>query len=81
MYALQAYKLALQSSLCTIRQEYELQEHVELSAFGAEFVRNMDRYAIRELDFPDVPFQPFGFLTMSDKKSVEKLKKIHSDCL
>lgn len=81
IYALQAYKVALQSSLCTLRQEYELKENVELSAFGAEFVRTMDRFAFRDLEFPDVPFQPFGHLTLSDKKSAKKLKQVHSDCL
>lgn len=77
----QAFSFSLQSSLSSLRQEYELKENVELSVFGSEFIRTMDQFSSRQLNFPEIPFQPFGYLTLSEKKSSEKFKKIHTDCM
>ncbi|XP_014233268.1 FAD-dependent oxidoreductase domain-containing protein 1 [Trichogramma pretiosum] len=60
-----------------LRQQFSLEENIEMSLFGAEFLRNINDYLGVEGEPPiDVQFQPYGYLSLaSTPESAEVLMK------
>jgi len=72
--------------LGSLRQQYSLPENIEMSLFGADFMRNIERLLAipapedHEDDFfnlPEVKLQPHGFLTLADEAGYDRLKETH----
>ncbi|KAJ8680876.1 hypothetical protein QAD02_016663 [Eretmocerus hayati] len=59
-----------------LRQQFSLEENIEMSKFGAEFLRNINKYLAVEGDPPiDVHFHPYGYLTLATEACAEILKE------
>uniref|UniRef100_A0A1B6LQ19 FAD-dependent oxidoreductase domain-containing protein 1 n=1 Tax=Graphocephala atropunctata TaxID=36148 RepID=A0A1B6LQ19_9HEMI len=59
-----------------LRQQFSLQENIEMSVFGAEFMRNIKDYLwIEGHEPPDVQFVPNGYLFLATDKSAHILEK------
>lgn len=59
-----------------LRQQFSLPENIEMSVFGAEFLRNIEDYlGIDEEEKPDVSFTPQGYLFMATDKSAHILEE------
>ncbi|XP_076765384.1 FAD-dependent oxidoreductase domain-containing protein 1 [Xylocopa sonorina] len=57
-----------------LRQQFSLQENIEMSLFGAEFIRNINGYLGIEGEPPiDVAFHPYGYLMLASEKEAEVL--------
>lgn len=58
-----------------LRQQFSLEENIEMSLFGAEFLANINRYLHVEGDPPvDIQFHPYGYLSLSTQENAEILK-------
>ncbi|XP_011506222.1 PREDICTED: FAD-dependent oxidoreductase domain-containing protein 1-like [Ceratosolen solmsi marchali] len=59
-----------------LRQQFSLEENIEMSLFGAEFLRNINQYLGIEGEPPvDVQFHPYGYLSLAKAEHSELLKK------
>lgn len=59
-----------------LRQQFSLEENIQMSVFGAEFLRNIEDYLeIPNEDIPNVNFTPHGYLFMASEASAEILKE------
>nr|XP_033337638.1 FAD-dependent oxidoreductase domain-containing protein 1 [Megalopta genalis] len=57
-----------------LRQQFSLQENIEMSLFGAEFLRNVNSYlGIDGEPNVDTSFHPFGYLMLSSEKGADTL--------
>ncbi|XP_078044332.1 FAD-dependent oxidoreductase domain-containing protein 1 [Augochlora pura] len=57
-----------------LRQQFSLQENIEMSLFGAEFLRNVNSYlGIDGEPAIDTSFHPFGYLMLSSEKGADTL--------
>ncbi|CAD1472893.1 unnamed protein product, partial [Heterotrigona itama] len=57
-----------------LRQQFSLKENIEMSLFGAEFLRNVNSYLGIEGEPPvDVSFHPYGYLTLASEKGAATL--------
>ncbi|KAK1137190.1 hypothetical protein K0M31_001714 [Melipona bicolor] len=57
-----------------LRQQFSLKENIEMSLFGAEFLRNVNNYLGIEGEPPvDVCFHPYGYLTLASEKGAATL--------
>ncbi|XP_015175580.1 PREDICTED: FAD-dependent oxidoreductase domain-containing protein 1 isoform X1 [Polistes dominula] len=57
-----------------LRQQFSLEENIEMSLFGAEFIRNINNHLGIQGEPPvDVQFQPYGYLMLATDLSGEQL--------
>merc|ERR1719210_828111 len=61
-----------------LRQQFSLPENVEMSLFGADFLRNAGRLLhVEGAVTPDVNFQPHGYLFLASDEGVETMRENH----
>ena len=61
-----------------LRQQFSLPENIQMSLFGAEFLRKSKKLLSGEgLEGPDVQFHPHGYLFLASEKSAEQLIANH----
>jgi FAD-dependent oxidoreductase domain-containing protein 1 len=61
-----------------LRQQFSLPENIQMSLFGAEFLRNAKRLLSGEnLEGPDVQFHPYGYLFLATQKGADQLIENH----
>ncbi|XP_017757907.1 PREDICTED: FAD-dependent oxidoreductase domain-containing protein 1 [Eufriesea mexicana] len=59
-----------------LRQQFSLKENIEMSLFGAEFIRNVNDYlGIDGEPAVNTYFHPYGYLTLASVKGAERLIK------
>ncbi|XP_029037499.2 FAD-dependent oxidoreductase domain-containing protein 1 isoform X1 [Osmia bicornis bicornis] len=59
-----------------LRQQFSLKENIEMSLFGAEFIRNINNYLNVGEDTPIDPcFRPHGYLMLASKNGAEILSQ------
>ncbi|XP_058803448.1 FAD-dependent oxidoreductase domain-containing protein 1-like [Phymastichus coffea] len=59
-----------------VRQQFSLEENIEMSLFGAEFIRNANKYlGILGEPVVDLQFHPYGYLSLATEDKVDILKK------
>ncbi|XP_043260193.1 FAD-dependent oxidoreductase domain-containing protein 1 [Colletes gigas] len=59
-----------------LRQQFSLEENIEMSLFGAEFIRNINQYLGIEGQPPiDSCFHPYGYLLLSSNEGAEVLTR------
>ncbi|CAK9822143.1 FAD-dependent oxidoreductase domain-containing protein 1 [Anthophora retusa] len=57
-----------------LRQQFSLKENIEMSLFGAEFIRNINDYlGIYGQPAIDPIFHPYGYLMLASEKGAERL--------
>ncbi|CAL7950252.1 unnamed protein product [Xylocopa violacea] len=57
-----------------LRQQFSLRENIEMSLFGAEFIRNINKYlGIDGQPAIDAAFHPYGYLMLASEKEAELL--------
>ena len=62
-----------------LRQQFSLPENVEMSLFGADFLRSASRVLhIHGVDMPDINFQPHGYLFLASEDGVETMEENHN---
>ena len=62
-----------------IRQQFSLPENVQMSLYGADFLRNANRLLhIHGVDMPDINFQPHGYLFLASEDGVETMEENHN---
>ncbi len=50
-------------------------ENVEMSLYGADFLRQAERLLhVEGMDFPDINFQPHGYLYLASEQGAEILQ-------
>nr|XP_006815997.1 PREDICTED: FAD-dependent oxidoreductase domain-containing protein 1-like [Saccoglossus kowalevskii] len=58
-----------------IHQQFSLPENVQMSMYGAEFLRNIKEHlTVDDADPPDVQFNPQGYLFLATEKSARQMK-------
>lgn len=58
-----------------LRQQFSLKENIEMSMFGAEFLRNIKQHlSVEGQDAPDVQFTPNGYLFLASEKGAAQLQ-------
>lgn len=63
-------------SLGGIRQQYTVKENIQLSLYGADFLRNASSLlAVEGEEPPDVQFRPQGYLLLAAEDKVELLRE------
>ena len=61
-----------------LRQQFSLPENIEMSLFGADFLRNASRILhCEDVYTPDVNFQPHGYLFLASDEGVETMRENH----
>lgn len=61
-----------------LRQQFSLPENIQMSLFGAEFLRNAKKMLSGEnLEGPDVQFHPHGYLFLATEKGADQLIENH----
>lgn len=61
-----------------LRQQFSLEENIEMSMFGAEFIRQANDYlGIQGEPLVDLQFHPYGYLSLATEESVDVLKRNH----
>ncbi|XP_054002165.1 FAD-dependent oxidoreductase domain-containing protein 1 isoform X1 [Hylaeus anthracinus] len=59
-----------------LRQQFSLEENIEMSLFGAEFIRNINEYLGIDGEPPIDPyFHPYGYLMLASNTGAETLEK------
>ncbi|XP_032670917.1 FAD-dependent oxidoreductase domain-containing protein 1-like [Odontomachus brunneus] len=57
-----------------LRQQFSLEENIEMSLYGAEFLRNINEYLSIPYENPiDINFHPYGYLILASEKGAETL--------
>jgi FAD-dependent oxidoreductase domain-containing protein 1 len=61
-----------------LRQQFSMPENVEMSLFGADFLRTADKrlYCHGAL-VPDVHFQPHGYLFLATEEGADIMQQNH----
>ncbi|MGF6391419.1 NAD(P)/FAD-dependent oxidoreductase [Pseudomonas plecoglossicida] len=70
-------KSATALSSSSIRQQFSNPINIEISKFGAEFVREFPRIMELDGDRPDLAFHENGYLFLGDNKGYEVLRRLH----
>lgn len=61
-----------------LRQQFSLRENIEMSLYGADFLRQSKKMLSGEgLEGPDVQFHPFGYLFLASEKGADQLIANH----
>ena len=61
-----------------LRQQFSLPENIEMSLFGADFLRNAGRLLhVEGAVTPDVNFQPHGYLFLASEEGVDTMRENH----
>ncbi|XP_051161150.1 FAD-dependent oxidoreductase domain-containing protein 1-like isoform X1 [Leptopilina boulardi] len=61
-------------SLGGIRQQFSLEENIEMSLFGAEFIRNInDHLSVVGQPPVDIQYRPYGYLFLASEKGAEDM--------
>lgn len=55
-----------------IRQQFSLEENIQMSLFGADFIRNSKEYLGPDID---LNFTPYGYLLLASEESAETLNQ------
>lgn len=55
-----------------LRQQFSLVENIQMSLYGADFIRNIKEHLGDDVD---VNFTPYGYLMLATEKSAETLKR------
>ncbi|XP_015120491.1 FAD-dependent oxidoreductase domain-containing protein 1 isoform X2 [Diachasma alloeum] len=59
-----------------LRQQFSLEENIEMSLYGAEFLRTINEHLHVENEPPvDVQFHPYGYLSLASEDGAEDLTK------
>ncbi|XP_011312053.1 FAD-dependent oxidoreductase domain-containing protein 1 isoform X2 [Fopius arisanus] len=59
-----------------LRQQFSLEENIEMSLYGAEFLRTIDQHLYVENEPPvDVQFHPYGYLLLASEEGAEALTR------
>jgi len=61
-----------------IRQQFSTPENIEISKFGAQFIKSIHNYLTTDGLIPDVAFSEFGYLFLATEKGLPILKQNHS---
>ena len=62
-----------------LRQQFSLPENIEMSLFGADFLRSANRLlSIQGVDMPDINFQPHGYLFLATEEGAETMEANHA---
>nr|CAD7438120.1 unnamed protein product [Timema bartmani] len=58
-----------------LRQQFSVPENIQMSLYGAEFLRNIDKHlSVEGCDPPDVQFNPSGYLFLASEKGAAQLE-------
>ena len=61
-----------------MRQQFSLPENIEMSLFGADFLRSANRRLhIHGVDMPDIKFQPHGYLFLATEEGAAQMEENH----
>lgn len=61
-----------------VRQQFSLPENIQMSLFGADFLRNANRLLyVHGKSSPDVQFQPHGYLFLATEEGAEIMEENH----
>ena len=61
-----------------MRQQFSLPENVEMSLFGADFLRSANRLLhVEGVDIPDINFQPHGYLFLATEDGAQVMEENH----
>jgi len=61
-----------------LRQQFSLPENVQMSLYGADFLRNASRLLyVHGMEPPDVKFQPHGYLFLASEEGAETMQENH----
>jgi glycine/D-amino acid oxidase-like deaminating enzyme len=61
-----------------IRQQFSTPENIRIGLFGAEFVKNIDRFLSIDGETPAVDFKERGYLILASERSLALMKENHS---
>ena len=62
-----------------LRQQFSLPENIQMSLYGAEFLRKSKKLLSGEgLECPDVQFHPYGYLFLATEKGADQLIANHN---
>lgn len=64
-------------SAASIRQQFSTPENIEMSLFGAEFIRSVNRTLSVDAEAPDLTFVEGGYLFLATPSGVDVLKENH----
>jgi len=65
-------------SVAGIRQQFSLEENIEMSLFGADFLRKAKRTLhVHDVEMPNLNFQPHGYLFLATEKGAEQMERNH----
>ena len=67
----------LQVTNGAIRQQFSTPANIEMSIFGAAFLKNVGGYLATDGDVPDVPIRENGFLFLAGEAGVPVLEQNH----
>ena len=61
-----------------LRQQFSNPENVEMSLYGADFLRHANRLLyVTGMDPPDIKFQPHGYLFLASEEGAETMQENH----
>ena len=61
-----------------IRQQFSTPENIRIGLFGAEFVKNVDRYLSIEGEVPEVGFRERGYLLLASQRALPVMRENHA---
>lgn len=61
-----------------IRQQFSTPENIRIGLFGAEFVKNIDKYLSVEGEVPAVDFQERGYLILASEHALSIMRENHA---
>lgn len=68
------YDASTTLSVGGLRQQFSLEENIEMSLYGSEFLRDINNYLAIEGEPPvDIQFHPYGYLMLATESGVETL--------
>lgn len=71
-------RLAAALSVGQLRQFYSMKQNIELSKYSATFMRNMCEIVQHE-EIDDIPYRPFGYLTLASPGGNRWLKEVYAN--
>lgn len=61
-----------------LRQQFSLPENIQMSLYGAEFLRKSQKLLSGEnLEAPDVQFHPYGYVFLASEQGAQQLQENH----
>ena len=61
-----------------VRQQFSMMENIEMSMFGANFLRHSHRQLyVHGQDQPDINYQPHGYLFLASENGMDQMEKNH----